>query len=62
MSLKNADSKTLKGVWVDPDDAPELTKEWFETAELRIGDVLIRRATDVAITPADQEACAEKRD
>jgi len=29
--------------WVDPDDAPELTKEWFETADLYHGDKLIRR-------------------
>ena len=29
--------------WVDPDDAPELTQEWFETADLYIGEKLIRR-------------------
>ena len=28
--------------WVDPDDAPELTKEWFEAAEIREGDRVIR--------------------
>lgn len=31
-----------KGEWVDPDDAPELTKEWFERAEIWHGDKLIR--------------------
>jgi len=28
---------------VDPDDAPELDDEWFERAEVRIGDKVIRR-------------------
>ncbi|MDX2143620.1 MAG: BrnA antitoxin family protein [Rhodospirillaceae bacterium] len=28
--------------WVDPDDAPELTEEWFESADLYHGDKLIR--------------------
>jgi uncharacterized protein (DUF4415 family) len=29
--------------WVDPDDAPELTREFFERGEIRHGDKLIRR-------------------
>jgi uncharacterized protein (DUF4415 family) len=33
----------LKKPWVDPDDAPELTKEWFESADLYDGGKLIRR-------------------
>jgi uncharacterized protein (DUF4415 family) len=28
---------------IDPDDAPELTREWFESADLYEGDKLIRR-------------------
>ncbi|MBI1778346.1 MAG: BrnA antitoxin family protein [Proteobacteria bacterium] len=32
------------GAWVDPDDAPELTKAWFERAEIREGGRLIRPA------------------
>jgi uncharacterized protein (DUF4415 family) len=32
-----------KEEWVDPDDAPELTEEWFEHADLYHGDTLIRR-------------------
>lgn len=31
--------------WVDPDDAPILTKEFFERAEVRVGGKLIRKAT-----------------
>jgi hypothetical protein len=29
--------------WVDPDDAPELTKEFFERGEIRRGEKVIRR-------------------
>jgi uncharacterized protein (DUF4415 family) len=28
---------------VDPDDAPEMDDDWFERAEIRIGDKVIRR-------------------
>jgi uncharacterized protein (DUF4415 family) len=36
---KSATRKT----WVDPDDAPELTDEWFQEADLMDGDKVIRR-------------------
>lgn len=29
--------------WIDPDDAPELTDEWFEKADFIIGRKVIRR-------------------
>jgi uncharacterized protein (DUF4415 family) len=29
-------------IWVDPDDAPELTDDFFRHAEIRIGDKVIR--------------------
>jgi uncharacterized protein (DUF4415 family) len=32
-----------EGNWVDPDDAPELDDDWFDRAEIRIGDTVIRR-------------------
>lgn len=32
----------MESTWVDPDDAPELDDAWFERAELRIGDTVIR--------------------
>lgn len=32
-----------EGEWIDPDDAPELTEEFFERAEYRKNGVLIRR-------------------
>lgn len=35
--------KSGKAVWSDPDDAPELTQEFFDRAEIRHGDKVIRR-------------------
>jgi uncharacterized protein (DUF4415 family) len=29
--------------WVDPDDAPELTPEHFQRADVYVGDALVRR-------------------
>jgi uncharacterized protein (DUF4415 family) len=37
--------------WVDPDDAPELTKEYFERADLYHGDKLIRRGRPPSENP-----------
>ena len=31
--------------WIDPDDAPEWTQEMFDTAEVAIGDKVIRPAS-----------------
>ncbi|HEX5237061.1 MAG TPA: BrnA antitoxin family protein [Sphingomicrobium sp.] len=39
----SVNEKDTESSWVDPDDAPELDDEWFERAELRIGDKVIRR-------------------
>lgn len=36
-------SAVSKSDWIDPDDAPELTDEWFDKADLMIGRVVIRR-------------------
>jgi uncharacterized protein (DUF4415 family) len=35
--------KSGASAWVDPDDAPELTEEFFDRAEIRHGDKIIRR-------------------
>ena len=37
--------------WVDPDDAPELTKEWFETADAYRGGKLVRRGRPRSVAP-----------
>lgn len=40
--------------WVDPDDAPELTAEFFERAEVRDGDKVIRRGRPPVPEPRQQ--------
>src|SRR5436305_13794896 len=35
--------KTTGTSWIDPDDAPELTKDWFKHAYIYDGDKLIKR-------------------
>jgi uncharacterized protein (DUF4415 family) len=37
--------------WGDPDDAPELTDEWFDTADYYDGDKLIRRGRPKSDAP-----------
>jgi uncharacterized protein (DUF4415 family) len=39
--------------WIDPDDAPELTKEWFETADYYEGDKLVRRGRPPSDAPKE---------
>jgi uncharacterized protein (DUF4415 family) len=45
--------KKLSGAseWVDPDDAPELTAEDFDRAEIRDGAKLVRRGRPPAAHP-----------
>ena len=40
-----------KPAWVDPDDAPELTEDWFVTADLYDGDTLVRRGRPKSAAP-----------
>ncbi|MBF0190353.1 MAG: BrnA antitoxin family protein [Magnetococcales bacterium] len=39
----NANKRDIESIWIDPDDAPELTDEWFEQADLYKGGNLVRR-------------------
>lgn len=39
----NANATNSRPTWVDPDDAPEITDEWIESADLYHGDRLVRR-------------------
>ena len=50
----NAKSQNLPQPWVDPDDAPELTDEFFENAEYRIGDQLVSAGEGRAAKPISQ--------
>lgn len=36
-------SGDTKKNWIDPDDAPELTDEWFAKADLMEGEKVVRR-------------------
>lgn len=39
--------------WVDPDDAPHLTREWFERADLYHGDKMVRRGRPKSASPKE---------
>ncbi len=39
----NANKRATPTVWIDADDAPELTDEFFEQADEYVGDKLVRR-------------------
>ena len=42
-----------KSTWIDPDDAPELTEEWFASADLYEGNKLIRRGRPKTAAPKE---------
>ena len=42
------------GEWTDPDDAPELTDDYFDRADLYHGEVLIRRGRPPMAAPKRQ--------
>jgi uncharacterized protein (DUF4415 family) len=39
--------------WIDPDDAPELPDEWFDTADYYEGDKLVRRGRPKSDSPKE---------
>lgn len=47
----NANKHATPTEWIDPDDAPELTDEFFERADEYIGDKLVRRGRPKADSP-----------
>jgi uncharacterized protein (DUF4415 family) len=46
-----ASKRPTKSSSIDPDDAPELTREWFERADLYHGEKLIRRGRRPSDSP-----------
>ncbi len=46
-----ANKPNTESDWVDPDDAPELTEEWFETADVYDGEKLISRGRPKSAAP-----------
>lgn len=41
----------ITNTWIDPDDAPELTSDYFARAELRDGTKVIRRGRPRSANP-----------
>jgi len=39
--------------WIDPDDAPHLDRDWFERAEIREGDRIIRPGRPKSESPKE---------
>jgi uncharacterized protein (DUF4415 family) len=49
-----AKSAGIKNISIDPDDAPELTEDWFEKADLMQGEKLVRRGRPTGRTKSSQ--------
>lgn len=47
----NASKQATPAEWIDPDDAPELTDDFFERADEYVNDKLIRRGRPKAESP-----------
>ena len=47
-----ANKKDTHATWTDQDDAPELTDDWFQAAELRDGNTVIRRGRPKSANPS----------
>lgn len=45
----NAKSQNLPPPWVDPDDAPELTDDFFEQGEWKVGEQPVSAADGAAV-------------
>lgn len=41
--MKKKRNAGAKPSWIDPDDAPELTEEYFRHADIYVGETLVRR-------------------
>lgn len=47
----SANKPGTKPIWKDPDEAPELTDAWFESADLSEGGKVIRRGRPKSQNP-----------
>jgi uncharacterized protein (DUF4415 family) len=48
---ETTDEDIARQITEDPDTAPELTDEWFDKAELRVGDKVLRRGRSPLTSP-----------
>lgn len=53
--------KRTKTAWVDPDDAPDLTDEFFERAQFAIGDKVIRPVNGTLTKPGRPKSANAKK-
>ena len=54
--------QNITGNWIDPDDAPPLTREYFERAEIREGDTVVRPGRPRSTTPKQPVSLRLDRD
>lgn len=47
----NGNKAGTESSWVDPDDAPELTRDWFEQADQHVGGKLVKRGRKPSESP-----------
>ena len=47
----NESKRDTRATWHDPDDAPELTDEWFKAADQHHGGKLVRRGRPPSLRP-----------
>ncbi|MDR5800595.1 BrnA antitoxin family protein [Caballeronia sp. LZ001] len=57
----NASKRTTHPEWIDPDDAPELTDDFFEQADLYRGDELIKRGRGPGRPPGSNKSVTTVR-
>lgn len=55
-----ARKRSSRRMWRDPDDAPALGREWFEEADVAVGDRVVRRGRPVGT--AKKEAISIRLD
>ncbi len=58
MTVKKKNTKTE---WVDPDDAPELTDDFFDRAEISAGGVVLRPANGTLTRPGRPKKANAKK-
>jgi uncharacterized protein (DUF4415 family) len=53
--------KSIKRVWRDPDDAPELTEDILDRAEISVGGLVLRSANGALTRPGRPRSAAPKK-
>jgi hypothetical protein len=53
--------RSTRAVWHDPDDAPELTNDFLDRAEISIGGVVIRPANGTLTKPGRPKKADAKK-